>query len=208
MTKRRERDRKPARRTSFLAPKPRLLIVCEGKVTEPQYFRGFANACQNPRVSLEVIKEVGVPLTVVTTARDQMQEAKKAAVKEKDDNLEYDSVWAVIDVDEHPNMSDAIQMARDNGVQLAISNPNFELWLLLHFREHPGAQHRDVVKKLLTGFLKDYDKHVDYKHCEAGYAEAVKRASRLGTCDLQKCLPGPNPSTGVHALTESIANSN
>src|SRR4051794_35474561 len=79
MTKRRNRDRKPARRPPFRDPKPRLLIVCEGKVTEPQYFLGVVNAWENPRVTLEIAPEAGVPLTVVTTARDRKSQAEQEA---------------------------------------------------------------------------------------------------------------------------------
>lgn len=204
MPKRRDRKRKPARRPPFLAPKPRLLIVCEGKVTEPHYFRGFANACENSRVTLEIAPEAGVPLSVVTMARDLKTEAEQEAAKEDDDNLKYDSVWAVFDVDDHPNITAAIQMARDNSIKLAVSNPAFELWLLLHFRDHPGMKGRVAVRELLGTYVKEYDKHVDYRNYQDGYDDAVKRARQLGACNLQTCQPGPNPSTGAYALTESI----
>lgn len=203
MTKRRDRNRKQARRPPFLASKPRLLIVCEGKVTEPQYLRGFANACENPRVTLKILP-VGVPLTVVTTARDRKAEAEQDAVQEEDENLTYDSVWAVFDVDDHPNIPAAIQMARDNSIDLAVSNPSFELWLLLHFQDQPGMKGRKEVRKLLDAHIRDYDKKVHYSDYHHGYQEAVKRALHLGKCNLQTCQPGPNPSTGMHVLTESI----
>ena len=178
--------------------------MCEGKVTEPEYFRGFANACSNPRVTLQIAPEAGVPLTVVTLARDRKKAAETRAEDEKDENLKYDSVWAVFDVDDHPNIPAAIQMARDNHIQLAISNLAFELWLLLHFRDHPEMKGRKDVRRLLNKFLKKYDKHIDFDDCQAGYDEAVKRASRLDRCNLQACQHGPNPSTEVYRLTESI----
>jgi hypothetical protein len=178
--------------------------VCEGKVTEPEYFRGFTNSCANPRVTLVIAPEAGVPLTVVTLARNLKNEAEAEAKKADDDNLKYDSVWAVFDVDEHPKIPEAIQMARDNKIDLAVSNPSFELWLLLHFQDHPGMKGRAVVRKLLRDHLKDYDKHINYNDCQPGYEDAVRRAKPLGTCDLHACEPGPNPSTGAHALTESI----
>ena len=186
------------------APKPRLLIVCEGKVTEPKYFRGFANACKNPRVTLEIAPEAGVPLTVVKEACKHKNQAEQEAKREKDDNLEYDSVWAVFDVDEHPKIPDAIQMARDDSIHLAVSNPAFELWLLLHFRDPPGMKGRAEVRRLLDAYITGYDKHVNYEDYADGYSDAVKRATPLGACNLQTCQPGPNPSTGVHFLTESI----
>jgi hypothetical protein len=95
-------------------------------------------------------------------------------------------------------------MARDNAIELAVSNPAFELWLLLHFGEQPGMKDRKVVRELLDAFITDYDKHVDYEKYRAGYEQAVRRAKALGEVDLNKCQPGPNPSTGVHVLTESI----
>jgi hypothetical protein len=178
--------------------------VCEGKVTEPQYFWGFANSCANPRVTLEIAPEAGVPLTVVTLARDLKREAESEAAKEEDENLNYDSVWVVFDVDEHPNIPAAIQMARGNAIYLAVSNPAFELWLLLHFRDQPGMKGRAAVRKLLDDYIKDYDKSVNFNDYKDGYEDAVSHARPLGACNLHTCQPGPNPSTGVHVLTESI----
>jgi RloB-like protein len=181
-----------------------MLIVCEGKVTEREYFLGFANACENPRVRVEIAREVGVPLTVVTIARRRKKEADKEAVSEKDENLRFDSVWAVFDVDEHPGIPRAIEMARDHAINLCVSNPAFELWLLLHFQDQPGMKGRNDVRKLLHKYITNYDKRVDYENYQSGYHLAVKRAHTLGVCDLKSCRPGPNPSTGVHLLTESI----
>jgi len=47
---------------------------------------------------------------LVTTARDLKEEAARDAVGERDDNLRYDEVWCVFDVDEHPRISEARQM--------------------------------------------------------------------------------------------------
>ena len=59
------------------------------------------------------------------------------------------------DVDEHPGISDAKQMARASGIKLAISNPCFELWLLLHFREQPGPQNRHRIQHILKTHVRD-----------------------------------------------------
>ena len=60
-----------------MIPKPRILIVSEGEKTEPEYFRGFAKACRNPRVTIEMAPEHGVPRTLVEVARDYKKEAKE-----------------------------------------------------------------------------------------------------------------------------------
>lgn len=201
---RRDRTRKAARREPFRAPKPTILIVCEGKNSEPQYFKGFWRACKNPRVTVRIPEGGLVPLAVVQYAKDLKQKADKAARRERDDNLSYDSVWGVFDVNSHPNIPEACLLAEQHGIQLAISNPCFELWLLLHHRESPGANHRDDIKSMLKVHIQDYDKSVDYRAYEAGYAAALTRATRLDELAEQIREPGKNPTTRVYRLTEEI----
>ena len=202
----RDRKRRPARRPAVKDVKPIVLIVTEGKKTEPQYLKGFADANRNSRVRIKVIGGAGVPKTIVESAKQHKADADIRAKREKDDNLRYDEVWCVFDFDEHPNVPDARQMARDNGIDLAISNPCFELWLWLHFAEQPGMRHRHELQKMLKKkYVPGYDEHVDYSaHYAAGYGAAVRRATRLDEDAKADCEEGRNPTTGVWRLTESI----
>lgn len=204
MSNARSRQRKKGRRTPFRDPKPRILIVSEGETTEPEYFRGFARACRNPRVTIEIAQEHGVPRTVVKAAKERKREAEEQAAREKDDNLAYDSVWGVFDVDEHPGIGEAKEMARDNNIELAISNPCFELWLLLHFTENPGMQDRVTIKQKLKQHMPKYNKHVDYAAYAAGYQQAVTRADRMNRDADEAGELHRNPTSGVHRLTEAI----
>ena len=113
-------------------------------------------------------------------------------------------MWCVFDVDDHPRVADARQMAADNGIELAISNPCFELWLLLHFRDGPGMQHRDKIKELLVHYVQGYDKNVKFSEFSAGYQQAVTRAKRLDNSAESDGNAGRNPTTGVYRLTEII----
>ena len=205
---RRHRTRKAARQTPFREPKPIILVLCEGRVTEPQYLTGFALACENPRVQVEIVDEYGNdPKTLVKKAKDLKRKAEADAKSRADENLIIDSVWCVFDVDEHHSIPEAVVMARDNKIQLAISNPSFELWLLLHFQESCGMQNRSTVRKLLQSHVADYDKHVDYeKHFAHGYEDAVKRSEQLDKLReiLREGNHEHNPSTGVFRLTESV----
>lgn len=204
MPRRRDRERRPGRRTPFLDPRPVILIVCEGERTEPEYLRGFARACRNPRVRIEIAPEHGVPRTLVTIARDHKKRAEAAAKSQGNDNLAYDAVWCVFDVNDHPRLADARQMARDNGIHLAVSNPCFELWLLLHFRESPGMQHRERIRQLLSDHVPGYDKKVEFTTYSAGHGRAEKRAEQMDRKAEQAGEPGRNPSTGVYRLTRAI----
>jgi hypothetical protein len=200
----RDRARRPARQQPHLQAKPLVLIVTEGSVTEPEYFQGFAKSFHNPRVRIEVVGGAGVPKTIVESAKERKQDAETRARRENDENLRYDQVWCVFDVDQHPKIPDAKQMARDNGIELAISNPCIELWLWLHFAEQPGMRDRRDLQRMMAQHIRNYDKHVNYSDYASGYESAVQRASRLDAEAEADNDEGRNPSTGVWLLTESI----
>lgn len=200
----RDRVRRPARRKPYKESKPVILVVTEGEVTEKEYLDGFVSATKNPRVRIEVVGGAGVPKTIVESAKERKKESEKQARGEKDENLLFDEVWCVFDFDEHPNIPDARQMARDNDIKLAISNPCFELWLWLHFAEQPGMQHRHDLQSMLKQHIPNYDKHVDYSDYADGYSAAVQRAERLNENATSDKDEGRNPTTSVCKLTESI----
>lgn len=200
----RRRHRKPARRDPFRDTLPVVLIVCEGKVTEPQYFEGLKRAARNPRVTIRISPQHGVPKTLVEVAKQWKDVAEKEAKREGDDNLRIDSVWCVFDVDEHPGIPEAQQTACDDGIELAVSNPCFELWLLLHFRDSPGMQDRDHIRQLLKHDVPEYDKHVEFSTYSSGYSQAVTRAERLDRMADEVRDPGCNPTTGVYRLATLV----
>jgi hypothetical protein len=204
VSKRRDRPRRPARAEARLDPKPRILVFCEGQNTEPQYIEAFRQWCRNPRVNVEIAKERGVPLTLVTTAKERKRLAEREAKKARDVNIAYDEVWCVFDVDEHPKLKEAQNLAQDNGISLAVSHPCFELRLLLHFRESPGMQHRHALQRMLAGFVPAYAKHVDFDLFKGSYPAAVRRAQRLDEQASADGEEGRNPTTGVYRLTQSI----
>jgi len=204
MSNARNRPRRPGRRPPFRDVKPRILIVSEGEVTEPEYFKGFIKACRNPRVEIVIAPEQGVPKSCVSVAKERKQKAEADARREKDDNLAYDSVWCVFDVDEHPQVGEAKKMAQDNDIRLAVSNPCIELWLLLHFRDNPGMKSRHQIKEMLTYHVPGYNKHVNYETYAAGYSLAAVRAERMDQAAENAGESGRNPTTGVYQLTNLI----
>ncbi|QDU97818.1 RloB family protein [Lignipirellula cremea] len=201
---RRDKPRRPARPIPFKDPKPRILVLSEGEVTEVQYLNGFAEACENPRVDVETIPAAGVPRTIVKECKRRKREAEDEARRKEDDNLRYDEVWAVFDIDEHPHIPDAMQMAEANDIRLAISSPCIELWLYLHLRSQPGPQDRHQMLAKMKECIAGYDKTVNYADYAKGYEDAKRRAAQLEKTPPAKNDPVPNPSTGVWRLTESI----
>lgn len=206
--KRRDRKRKSARpRERSLDPRPVVLIICEGQNTEPEYFEGLVAQFDNPRVRILALKGQGVPLTIVQTGQEQKEEAEAKARKRDDENIAYEAVWCVFDRDDHPDIPNAFAIAKAEGLHVAFSNPCFELWLLLHFREQPGMKHRDIVASLLREYVPKYDKrkkNVEIDAFIAGYPDAVKRAERLCATPDDFEVWDRNPYTDVHILTELI----
>ncbi len=141
----------------------------------------------------------------MTSARARRQQAAEDAKRERDDNLRYDQVWCVFDRDEHPKFAEAIKFAEDHGLDLAVSNPCVELWLLLHFRDNPGAQHRDDIARMLRKYVPAYDKSVAFAVYGEGYRDAHRRGALLDQRCREDGEPFRNPSTGMYLLTEQVA---
>ena len=206
VVERRFRDRQESlkRHRAMRDPKHRILVVCEGKKTEPIYFKAFQHHVRNQLVHVEIVGEGGVPTTVVELAIELRTAAELEAKAHKDDNLRYDEVWCVFDVDEHPHLEEACTSALHADIQLAISSPCFELWALLHFQEQTEQIHRHDAQSTVKAYLPRYEKELDFRRLIAGYTDAVSRASTLEALANSRGEPRRNPSTGVFRLTERI----
>ena len=190
------------RRRPFRDPLPRILIVCEGTRTEPGYFKEFRHKERIP-IDLE-ISPGGVPVTLVHRAVELKRTAEKEARTRRDENLLYDQVWCVFDIDEHPGVPEAQEQARANGIDVAISNPCFELWMLLHFRDQRAHIDRAVVHRECAKHLPGYEKDVPFAKLHPNYVEAVRRAYELEAWQQSRGCEGSNPWTAIHKLTENI----
>jgi len=151
--------RRPERKQRQILPK--VVIVCEGEVTEQIYFHG-----------IRVARRIGLDRVVIYGAAGDPKRVVDKAVGEKKENdarnksqgiVAADTVWAVFDRDEHRKIPEAMQKATQNGIGIAFSNPNFELFLLLHFEPLNREEHREKVTRLLKKHIPDYEKHFDYE---------------------------------------------
>src|SRR5579862_1106584 len=165
------------RRRPFKEVKKRILIVCEGEVTERYYFSDLGH--QTRSLVRLTIKSGGTPKTLVEYAVELKVDAEQAAKREKDQNLTYDSVWCVFDVDEHPFVPEARQQARDNRIEVAVSNPCFELWALLHFQDCRGHIDRRSIQRLCRQHMPGYEKRLSCDLLMPRYKDALRRSERL-----------------------------
>ncbi|MEV6606321.1 RloB family protein [Kutzneria sp. NPDC051319] len=99
-----------------------ILIVCGGTRTELDYFEGLTRARGNPAVQFTILGKGIAP--------DQLVRHAKRVPGD------HDEIWCVVDTDEF-DIAKAARLADELGVRLVVSNPCFELWLLLHFVGSP-----------------------------------------------------------------------
>lgn len=186
-------DRKVGQRAS----RQRLLVVCGAKVTERDYIQGLKSSVRNPAVSVKVIEHPKAPSQVVSYAAKLLESA----------GGEYDETWCVLDVDQFMDIDEAVADAARQQIKIALSNPCFEVWLLLHFTDHrrhaPSYDHLapDLAKHVPGGYNKT---KLDFRCYEDGWREAVRRAKLLAPEGKE---PETNPSTGMWRLALGIGGS-
>lgn len=181
------------------------LIVTEGK-TEEQYFTHFRSTT-GPRI-LSVDKQDS-KVSLVKKAivlRDQL--------KKEDSYIGGDETWVVFDRDvdkkksnDQATFNQALELAKNNGIEVAYSNDSFELWFLLHFQVVSTAIHRKDIGTKLKKYLTSY-KHGDdvFDQIKDKYTEGVKRAKQMlkSANDAGTQPVDANPSTTVHLLTDKL----
>ena len=188
----------------------KILIACEGKQTEPKYFNAIRQDLRLTTVQVLILPHDGTdPLSVVNA----VLEARKDKKREKTWFDDQDSAWAVFDGDEHiannrPNWCQAIQTAKSQKINLAITNPSIEFWYLIHFQDHSATIARDKAKERLKQHLPNYDKAQCYyqKELKVRTKDAIKNANKLDNLANQNKLPEhSNPCcSGISQLVEML----
>ena len=198
--RRRDRERPLKRRVAVRQPRKTILIFCEGERTEPEYLDALK---RQPWVrdiaAVDLRVETGhggsVPTTLVTMA---VAARRRAAGEEG----EIDEVWCVFDVEwprNHPGLEEAAEQARHHGIEVAVSNPCLELWLILHFQDHTSWLGNDDARRLRRQLDGSSDKSLDQAKYMPNVREAVRRAAALDERHVQDATAFPryNPSSGM-----------
>ena len=197
------RARRVGRRNGARTPSMRIVVVAEGRCTEPSYLATFTKIYCNKSVKVRTIGGVGDPRAVVERAIEERNDARRERLGA------CDSIWAMFDRDIHPRFHEAINLARGNGISLAISNPCFELWGIFHYEDQDAPIDRHQCQRRLGELCKDYARRGskifdDFQVIGSCYPDAVERARDSLTRRAEQGDPGGNPSSSVHCLTEFI----
>ncbi len=193
------------RRRSSREPRKKFLLFCEGKNTEPLYFEAIGRSCASTLVDIRSVRAAGVPQTIAERATDHIRSLPR---RRKHSFEERDQVWAVFDRDEHERFEDAVRRCWEGGVQVARSNPCFELWLLLHERDFDAVLDRHQMQRELARVRPDYDKNgsksLDFDDLILGVGAAEDRARTQLSRRAEEGVPYNNPSTTVGKLVAAI----
>lgn len=213
--KHRQAARDLKRRAAVRQPYERLLIVCEGEKTEPQYL------CEIQRAYRLATAHVQVLHSQFGTEPQQVLEYALTVFKngDRDRGLhprEFDRIIVVFDRDEHKSYHAALAQAdaqsgklrNDNGVpvpvQAVASVPCFELWLLLHFEDVLAPLHRHEALERLKAHLPGYEKGGGghWSATQARLGDATARAQLLA--ELTNAFDGTQPYTAMHELVSRL----
>jgi hypothetical protein len=174
--------RKLNRRPPSREPAQKILIACEGSKTEPLYFESIRNELRLQTLKIIVLHHNKTdPRGIIERLIEERKKMKKS--QEWSDK---DSAWAVFDGDEHIEKSSAtwqsaIDRAKSQNIQLAITNPCFELWYLIHFQDHYAQVNRDKVVSNLRKHISNYDKSMCLypEPLKAVTEKAIQRAAKI-----------------------------
>jgi hypothetical protein len=125
------------------------MVFCEGRRTEPEYLDALKRLPEvHDAAAVDIRVQTGhggaVPLTLVNLALD-------ARSRNRDEFGEVDEIWCAFDVEwprNHPNLVEAVALAKAHDIHLAISNPCFEIWLVLHLRDCSAWATNDDARRM------------------------------------------------------------
>lgn len=172
------------------------IVSTEGAVTEREYFHLFK---QGTRRMCKCLTASGKssPMQVLARLDDYLLKEQPAEPFE---------AWLVVDknnwTEEQLRPLQDWQLKKPNH-GLAVSNPCFEIWLLLHFDDGKGvSSSRDSVRRLKK-HLPNYDKHVDgSKFSQGRISDAIRRVQQK---DTPTCKDWPRGTgTTVYRLVKNI----
>lgn len=136
----------------------------------------------------------------------------------------YERIWVVVDVDDFHDHGEAARICNDNGIELVISNPCFEVWLLDYVKACPSSytltpdvESAAAEAKVVGGTRNKYinTELIDKEHLEAAMHNAARHnttenrqgRNRLAPNHEQEYAPWTDMPKVIEALQQASDNS-
>ncbi len=177
------------------------VVATEGEKTEKIYFEFFNGVEYRKKIQVKVLPTKSGKSSPQAVVKRLQKYAIQTRLKPKDE------LWVVIDDDGRPKEQLQVVANECNKKEnyfLAISNPCFELWLLLH-QENPKTPYKaDICEQELTRLLgKKYNKsNYDLSKLIPYIGNAIRHAKRLHV-DQTEEIPS-SVGTHVYLLVEKL----
>lgn len=200
--------------------KKAIIISCEGRVTEFEYFNGIKNHLSS---YIDVVLEVHVvpKNSNPSEPKDIVKNLEEYITNTYDYKNGHDECWLVLDREKVPerktNILAITPSCQSRNYNIAITNPTFEFWLLLHldnieqyekevlFKNDKVNTKRKFIDKELSNRLSGYNKKQDHFPTKIITKDNLKRAleqEKLFENEFEKILD--NLGSNVGELVKKI----
>lgn len=190
----------------------RFLIYSGGIVTEMEYFKYvrqhlFGKYVRSLRIKsgersdpVRMEADGFDPKTLVDETAKLLQEDKRDAKRESYDAFAV--VWVITDVDDFGDkLREAVNEGHRRGIEVIISNPCFDVWLIDHVRSCPRSYTQTAECEKLAKQLGLIDmsrnpnnpKHINFDRIVGKYLNAAKNAQQHMDDDRQQRTRISNP---------------
>lgn len=182
-------------------PKRFIVIACEDENVQPAYFNAIKD-----ELDIQIITEITIlPCVNGKSAVEHICTNLNEYVisqNEKYDFEENDAFWIVIDRENPKNVCHEILLKKlsdceeiGNNFKVGVTNPLFELWLLLHIGDLSNYNIDELLENNRTGTSKKSKRFIDKKLSEllGGYNKErnkiIKTMKKIVTADnIQKAI--------------------
>ncbi len=200
---------------SLFPRNPRFLTRGASRLRDDRLFIVACDDTYAPKQYFNFFKLTRVQIHVVPTEHDGRCAAQHVLNRLLDfDHEEDDELWLLLDTDHYTGENhrysflSAIREARQKGVNVALSKPCFELWLLLHHLEESDVSNLEDARQVdvkLREVLGEYNKrNLKKEHYPLGnVCDAYRRAERLDLTVRGGDIPENNTSR-VYQLWKAI----
>ena len=198
-------ERRKAKRSSY----DKVLIICEGEKTEPNYFNECIQYYKLNTANVEVDGSCG------SSPKSVFQRALELWEIEDRRGDPYDRVYCVFDRDTHETYEETVRKISEHSPRdifhAAVSVPCFEYWLLLHFKftakPYAATEKLSVageVLKELKEAMPDYEK--GSKNIFSSLSSQIEFAKENAARSLQHANSNhtDNPTTCIHDLIDYL----
>lgn len=154
------------RESNSLEKEKIIVLAFEGNDTEEIYFDEFKSSemFNDALIFLHLLKR---PKTDTNSAPNHVFKKLKKEAKDEYNFKDTDELWMIIDTDRWKNIPDIIsECKKQSNMFVAVSNPCFEFWLLLHIKDIADYDKNELALILNNAKVSNKKNYVDSKITE------------------------------------------